>query len=85
MNVDFAECYDLEDDIYYVTFNTGEPSYCIEVDDVLLVEVGMFTKMPTGFRVLNFNKNKVAMIKFTAGVTNRLWSVEDIADLLDSK
>jgi hypothetical protein len=60
-NMDFSEYYDQECDIYYVTFKTGEPSFVMEVDDVLLVEVGMFTGMPTGFRILNFAKHKARM------------------------
>jgi hypothetical protein len=59
MNRDFSEIYDQENDVYYVSFKTGEPSYCVEVDDVLLIEVGLFTNLPTGFRILNFNKSKV--------------------------
>ncbi len=55
MNIDFSETYDQEDDVYYVTFKTGEPSYSVEVDDILLLEVGVFTNLPTGFRVLNFH------------------------------
>ncbi len=62
MNIDFSETYNQEDDIYYVTFNTGEPSYCLEVDDVLILEVGIFTNLPTGFRILNFHKNQVGAI-----------------------
>jgi len=62
MNIDFSETYDKEDDVYYVTFKTGEPSYCLEVDDVLLLEVGMFSKLPTGFRILNFHKNNVQAV-----------------------
>jgi len=64
MNVDFAEQYDIEDDVYYVTFKTGEPSFVMEVDDILLLEVGIFTKMPTGFRILNFKKHKVTKVAF---------------------
>lgn len=64
MNIEFSEKYDQEDDIYYVTFKTGEPSYVEEVDDVLLLEMGMFTKMPTGFRIMNYNKNKISHIDF---------------------
>ncbi|HWY39345.1 MAG TPA: hypothetical protein VNX27_00975 [Chthoniobacterales bacterium] len=56
MNIDFSESYDPEEDIYYVTFKTGEPSIVAEMEDNLLVEVGMFTGMPTGFRILNFKK-----------------------------
>jgi hypothetical protein len=59
MNIGFSETYDQEDDVYYVTFKTGEPSYCVEVDDVLLLEVGSFSRLPTGFRILNFRKNRV--------------------------
>ena len=68
MNVDFSDVYDQEDDIYYVSFKSGEPSYVIEMDDILLLEVGMFTNMPTGFRILNFKKNKVAAVRILAQV-----------------
>lgn len=53
---EIAELYDQENDVYYVTFKTGEPSYCVEVNDVLVLEVGMFSKLPTGFRILNMSK-----------------------------
>lgn len=57
-DVELSERYDSEDDIYYVTFKTGEPSCVIEHDDILLLEMGVFTLMPTGFRILNFSKHK---------------------------
>jgi len=63
MNIPFNEIYNEEDDVYYVTFKTGEPSYCLEMDDVLLVELGMFTNLPTGFRILNFKKNKISALR----------------------
>lgn len=76
MNIDFSETYDQEDDVYYVTFKTGEPSYCVEVDDVFLLEVGLFSNLPTGFRVLNFHKNKVQAVeikvKLVKEITNAL-------------
>jgi hypothetical protein len=62
MNVDFSESYDHESDIYYVTFKTGEPSMVFETDDDLLLEVGLFTHTPTGFRILNFSKDRVKAI-----------------------
>jgi hypothetical protein len=61
--IEYSELYDQEDDIYYVTFKTGEPSYCIELDDVFLLEVGVFTNLPTGFRIFNYQKNKVKTVK----------------------
>jgi hypothetical protein len=62
MNIPFSELYNEEDDVYYVTFKTGEPSYCCEVDDVFVLEIGLFTNLPTGFRILNFAKNKVEAV-----------------------
>ena len=63
MNVNFSERYDEEDDIYYVSFETGEPSYAEEVDDILIIERGIYTNMPTGFRILNFHKHKVGGVR----------------------
>jgi len=57
-----VETYDPETDILYVPFATGEPSYAEEVDDVFVVEMGMFSHLPTGFRVINFSNHKVKAI-----------------------
>jgi hypothetical protein len=62
MNIPFSEIYNEEDDVYYVSFKTSEPSYCMEVDDILVLELGVFTNLPTGFRILNFKKNRVQFI-----------------------
>ena len=79
MNIDFSETYDQEDDVYYVTFKTGEPSYCVEVNDVILLEVGLFSNLPTGFRILNFHKNNVKSV----GIKVEL--VKKITDALSRK
>ncbi len=63
-DIELLERYDQEDDIYYVTVKTGEPSLVVEHDDKLLVEMGIFTRMPTGFRILNFTKHKNAVAGF---------------------
>ena len=78
MNIDFSETYDQEDDIYYVTFKTGEPSYCVEMDDVLLLEVGLFTNPPTGFRILNFTKNNLAGVKLDVRIEGLTKKIKDI-------
>ena len=52
------QLYDREGDVYYVSFGTGEPSYCVEVDDELVIEVGVFSNLPTGYRLLNMSKIK---------------------------
>jgi hypothetical protein len=62
--IQLSEQYDKDADIYYVTVLTGEPSIIAEHDDKLLVETGIFTGMPTGFRILGFSKNKPAVSGF---------------------
>lgn len=64
-NSDFDQYYDEECDIYYVTFKTGEPSHIVELNNVILVEVGMFSSLPTGFRILNYSKSKLTNISFS--------------------
>jgi len=53
-----VESYDSEADTLYVSFDTGEPSYAEEIDDALVVEMGMSSHLPTGFRIINFSKHK---------------------------
>ena len=77
MNIDFSETYDQEDDVYYVSFKTGEPSFCVEVDDKLLLEVGMFTKLPTGFRMLNFHKSNVNSVQLDVMVRKVRSTIEE--------
>jgi uncharacterized protein YuzE len=84
MNIDFSESYDQEDDIYYVNFKTGEPSIVDEVDDNLLVEVGMFTGMPTGFRILNFKKANITGVFFQQAVDAVDALFESAKDKFDS-
>src|SRR5260221_11029481 len=66
--VEFSERYDQESDIYYVSFQTGEPSCVVEHDDILLVEIGIFSRMATGFRILNYTKHKSAAQRLKTGL-----------------
>ena len=78
MNIPSSELYDEEDDVYYVTFKTGEPSYCQEIDDILVMELGLFTNLPTGFRILNYSKNKVKHVEFAVLFKKVKKSLQDI-------
>lgn len=71
MNIDFSEYYDEEDDIYYVTFKTGEPSGVVELNDILLLEVGIFTNLPTGFRILNYSKQKMDSVQIAVKMVKK--------------
>jgi uncharacterized protein YuzE len=68
MEIEFHEQYDQEADVYYVSFRTGEPSIVSEHDDALLIEIGMFSGIPTGFRILNYTKHKTAANELSRGM-----------------
>ena len=77
--IEFSERYDREDDIYYVTFKTGEPSCVMEHDDKLLLEIGVFTGRPTGFRILNFSKHRQEVAGFAKFLKNLFRLAKDRA------
>jgi hypothetical protein len=52
----WQESYDKESDVYYVSFGTGEPSYAVEVDDILVIDIGLYSGLPTGYRILNMTQ-----------------------------
>ncbi len=64
--------YDEAEDVLYAVFGTNEPSYCVEVDDTLLIELGVFSHVITGFRILDFKKHKVEIKSIIQDVTARL-------------
>ena len=54
--------YDKEADVLYVTFGDDEPTYVDNIDDVLLIEVGCFSGLPKGFRILGLRENQVQAV-----------------------
>jgi uncharacterized protein YuzE len=59
--------YDKDADILYITLGTGEPSYCDEVDDIILVERGFITNNITGFRVVGIKHHKIQAVAVGIG------------------
>ena len=61
--------YDSRADVLHVTFGTGEPSFAEEIDDLLVMEYGIYSGAPTGFQLLHIRAvglNKVeARVKRT--------------------
>ena len=66
-SIDVKFDYDKDGDVLYITFGTGEPSYCEEVDDMLLVERGMVTNAITGFRILDVRHHKIQSVEVWVG------------------
>jgi hypothetical protein len=58
--------YDKDADVLYVRFNPNkEPTFVENVDDLLLFEIGWFTGLPKGFRILGPHYQDVGSIKVT--------------------
>ena len=49
---------DRQADTAYFSLDIGEPCYCEEYDDALLVERGIFSNLIGGFQVLDFSRYK---------------------------
>ena len=44
--------YDEQADVLYVSFADDEPTYTEDIDGVLMIEIGWFSRLPKGFRIL---------------------------------
>ena len=47
--------YDRDTDIFYVSFS-DEPSYAENIDDMLFIEIGWLSGLPTGFWIMDIRK-----------------------------
>lgn len=57
--------YDKESDVLYVHFGENEPTHVENVDDFLLVEIGWFSGLPRGFRIIGPRYHKVSSFELT--------------------
>ncbi len=66
--VQISHRYDEEADVLYVSFGGEEPCYTENLDDFLMVEVGWFSRLPRGFRILGPRAHKLTGVAFQAVV-----------------
>lgn len=54
--------YDSLADVFYFSFGESEPVFTEELDDneMILMEIGIFSGLPKGFRIVGLKKNKMA-------------------------
>ena len=57
--------YDKESDVLYVHFGEKEPTYVENIDDFLLLEIGWFSGLPRGFRIIGPKYHNVSSVKLT--------------------
>jgi hypothetical protein len=56
--------YDEESDVLYVSFvDDNEPTFVENIDDILLLEIGWFSGLPKGFRILGPKYHKIKNLK----------------------
>ena len=64
-NLNFKHTYDAKADILYVSFGDGEPTFVEELeDDFILLEIGWFTNLPKGIRIIGPKKHRLAHLNF---------------------
>lgn len=66
LNVQFD--FDEAADVLHITLGTGEPSYCEEVDDIILVERGMFSHQITGFQIMDITLHGIKKVEVIAHI-----------------
>jgi len=57
--------YDKKSDVLYVHFGENEPTYVENIDDFLLLEIGWFSGLPKGFRILGLKYHNIESINTT--------------------
>lgn len=61
-----------EADVLHISLGTSEPSFCEEVDDVLLVERGYFSNQITGFQIMDVKFHGIKQVQVTPLVRKAL-------------
>ncbi|MBN1796712.1 MAG: DUF2283 domain-containing protein [Sedimentisphaerales bacterium] len=56
--------YDSEEDVLYISFADDEPTYTESIDDLLYIELGWFSGVPKGFRIMSPRANNIDIIGF---------------------
>ena len=65
-NIDIRHSYDKDADILYVRLGDDqEPTFVENVDDILLLEIGWFSGLPKGFRILGPKYHNISSISAT--------------------
>jgi len=72
--------YDKRADVLYVNFGDNEPTFTEDLDDneVVLLEIGWFSGLPKGFRIISPKKQKITGFNFQITVQNIQKQLKDI-------
>lgn len=63
-NTNFRHSYDQKADVLYINFGDDEPTFVEELEeDFIMLEIGWFTGLPKGFRIISPKKNKLSGVQ----------------------
>ncbi len=57
--VRFTHHYDQDADVLYISLGIDEPAYTENIDDMLMIDIGWFSGLPRGFRILGPKYHKL--------------------------
>ena len=63
--IDVRHQYDRESDVLYVRFGEQEPTYVENLDDFVLIEIGWFSGLPRGVRLIGPKYHKITSVQLT--------------------
>lgn len=66
LEIQISHHYDEEADVLYFTFGGNEPCYTENIDDFLMVEIGWFSRLPQGFRIVGPKSSNLKSVHFAA-------------------
>jgi hypothetical protein len=61
--INITHHYDEKTDVLYIDFGSAEPCFTEDLDGFLMIDIGWFSKLPRGVRVVSPKSLKVKSIK----------------------
>jgi len=61
--INITKHYDKRADILYIDFGSDEPCYTEDIDGFLMIDIGWFSKLPRGVKIISPKTHKVKSVK----------------------
>jgi hypothetical protein len=61
--INITKHYDKDADILYIDFGSDEPCYTEDIDGFLMIDIGWFSKLPRGVKIISPKTHKVKSFK----------------------
>ena len=61
--INITKHYDKHADILYIDFGSDEPCYTEDIDGFFMIDIGWFSKLPRGVKIISPKTHKVKSVK----------------------